>query len=133
MSNVEWFIADRQQGKTAYLINWVKGGYRVSYYPYWDRIILVSSMHEANLLRGGDPETNKYGLEYNQVYFLDEWLNRYQGGLTGPVTIGIDNIEFFLNRMLFNTYGSVKVITATGKVVEREEGGRHQTPTDSGS
>lgn len=118
MSEIEWFISERQRGKTTALIEWVKQGRKVNYYPGWDRIILVSSRQEADLLRGGEPETNKYGLEYHQVYYLDEWKTMWQGGVAGPITLGIDNVEFFLNRMLFNTaYSRIAVITGTGKVV----------------
>jgi hypothetical protein len=120
MTDIQWYISDRQQGKTAALIEWVKGGNKVGYYPGWDRIILVSSRQEADLLRGGDPETNKYGLEYHQVYYYEEWKNSYKHGVQGPVVLGIDNVEFFLNRMLFNTaYSRIAMITGTGEVIER--------------
>jgi hypothetical protein len=115
---IEWYISERQEGKTEHLIEWVKQGNKVNFYPGWDRVILVASLQEADRLRGGDPATNKYGLEYHQVYALDEWVTRYPGSVLGPVQIGVDNVEHFLNRTLFGTYGRVAKITATGKVLE---------------
>ena len=103
---IHWYIADRQQGKTHDLITWVMGGSKVDYCPGWDRIILVSSRLEADRLR------DDVLLDRNQIFTLDEW--KEASGIRGPVQIGIDNVEYFLNRLLFNTAGTIARATANG-------------------
>jgi len=112
MSDIEWHITGRQNGKTHRLIEWVKQGRPVDYYPGWDRVILTSSKLEADDIFRRYPE-----LDSHQVYPLNTWSNRFvAGGIQGPVTLGIDNVEYFLNRMLYNTaYSRIAMITGTGE------------------
>jgi hypothetical protein len=115
---IEWYISNRQEGKTQDLIDWVKQGVRTSHYPGWSRIIVVPDMEQAQRLRGGDPKTNKYGLEYHQVFYVSEWLHAY-GTLDDPIVeIGVDNVDMILARLLNNPAGRVVRATATGKVLE---------------
>ncbi len=130
MTEIQWYIAGRQQGKTTDLITWVKGGHKVSYYPYWDRVIITSSIQEANLIRRQLYRADSVdGLEYNMVYHWEDWKNANHGTIRGRVEIGIDNVDFFLNRMLFiNTSSTIVRATATGttqawpEVIERDNG-----------
>lgn len=109
---LRWYIADRQQGKTTDLITWVKLGVKTTRYPYWSRIILEPNKQMADYLRGGDPATNRYGLEYHQVYYLQEWLDAYQGHDYDNVEVGIDNVDFFLRLLVWR--GKITRATATG-------------------
>lgn len=110
---IHWYIADRQRGKTTDLITWVKLGTPRSTYPYWSRIIIEPTMQMANQLRGGEPATNKYGLDYHQVYYLQEWVDAYRGRNSRDVEIGIDNVDIFL-YLLLNSRGKITRATATG-------------------
>lgn len=112
---IHWYIADRQRGKTTDLITWVKLGTPTSHYPYWTRIMLEPTMQMANQLRGGEPATNKYGLDYHQVYYLQEWLGAYRGRTPNfrNVEVGIDNVDIFL-QFLLEGQGKIVRATATG-------------------
>lgn len=112
---IRWYIADRQRGKTEDLITWVKQGQKRSVWPYWTRIIIEPNMQMADLLRGGDPATNKYGLDYTQVFFLDEWLGAYRGNNIRGVEIGIDNVDILLGNLLAG-WGQIARATATGDI-----------------
>jgi len=121
--NIQWYISARQEGKTHALVNWVKGGRKVSYWPYWDRVILVSSRREADILRRPVADETRYDLDYHQVFTVDEWKKGIQSRIRGPIVLGIDNIEYFLNRMLFNTgYSQIAMITGTGELLVPERG-----------
>jgi hypothetical protein len=118
---IEWYISERQEGKTEHLIEWVKQADKIRSYPFWNRIVLVSSIQEAiyfrrQLLTRQEWDSSPDGLEYNMVYHLDDWNDMYS--IREPVQIAIDNVEFFLNRLLFNTGGILVRATATGKVLE---------------
>lgn len=110
---IRWYIADRGRGKTSDLITWVKLGTPTAQYPFWTRIILEPTMQMANQLRGGEPATNKYGLDYHQVYHLGEWQRAYRGRTFRKVEIGVDNVDIFL-QLFLGVEGKITRATATG-------------------
>jgi hypothetical protein len=88
---MEIYTAGRQQGKTTYLIDWVREGIKTDSYPFWDRVILTYSIQEADRLR------RKYKLDYNQVYSTIEWTRSHIG--PKPVKLAIDNADILLSEM----------------------------------
>lgn len=80
----------RQNGKTSELIEWVKGGAEVPGYPGWSRVLLVSSLQQADLLRGLD---HGRPLAYHQVFTFDEWRDRARYGRSRDVEVAVDNAE----------------------------------------
>lgn len=112
---IRWYITDRQRGKTTDLITWAKLGQKKQGWPYWTRIILEPTKAMADQLRGGEPETNKYGLEYHQVFYWEEWLSAYRGRmhLRRDLEIGIDNVDVLLGHLL-RGWGQIARVTATG-------------------
>lgn len=107
---IEWMIADRQEGKTRHLIEWLLEGNAVNYFPGWDRIILVSSRFEVDTLRN-DPQ-----ISHTQVFTVDEWIEVLGRKGTGPLKIAIDNVDYILNRMFSFATGTIVKATANGKV-----------------
>lgn len=113
---IRWYIADRQRGKTEDLITWVKQGKKTKTYPYWTRIIIEPNMATADQLRGGDPATNKYGLDYQQVFSWEEWRGVYRGARSYlDIEIGIDNVDILLGDLL-QGWGQIARATATGDI-----------------
>jgi hypothetical protein len=105
---MKFLVGPRASGKTTKLIEWVKEGVRTDSYPGWSRIILTHTMKEAQRLR----TYKEYGLDYRQVFFVEEWRGARQG--SSPVEVGFDNIDYIIRDIVgpFNTAG---LITATGE------------------
>ena len=118
---IRWYIADRAQGKTTDLITWVKLGKRKQGWPYWTRIIIEPNRAMADQLRGkrrpveSSRMYNKYGLDYHQVFYFDEWKDAHRGRLSGSdhLEIGLDNVDILLGYIL-GAWGQIARATATG-------------------
>jgi hypothetical protein len=92
---VKVFVAGRQTGKTYRLAEWAKKGTRVDAYPGWSRIILTHDLREAHRMRRPG---NPFGLDYHQVFSVNEWRN---GRFRAPdLEVGVDNIEIVLAGFL---------------------------------
>ena len=119
---IRWYIADRGHGKTTDLITWVKLGNVTTSYPGWSRIILEPTQQMADQLRGGSAKNNKYGLDYHQVFYWDEWVQA-RGRMLDKVEIGLDNADIILN-MIFHSHGvhgQITRVTATGDALRWPE------------
>lgn len=81
----------RQAGKTTELIEWVRQGNAVPHYPFFDRVILVRSLNDGMRLR------NHYGLEFNQVYHLEDWQ---KARIVADVEVAIDNADDMLQYLV---------------------------------
>ncbi len=98
-------VQPRRAGKTYKLVEWVRQSEKLSDYPYWSRIMLVSNMMEAERIR------NSYDLDYHQVFTFDDWQHRYFSPTT-EVEVAIDNAELIFTRM-FNS--DIRMISMTGE------------------
>lgn len=111
---MQYLIAERQEGKTTALVEWVKRGVRTSRYPGWSRVLICANMQRADLLRGGDPSDPNHptGLEYQQVFYLEEWR---KARITDPdVEIALDDADYILEEMLRKP---IALVSLTGVVV----------------
>lgn len=108
---MKFLIRDRQQGKTTDLIEWVKQGEKTNRYPGWSRILVAANMQRADQLRGGDPTDPNHptGLEYQQVFFVDELLNAHR--IDPDVELALDDADTILQGMFRNRVG---ITAATG-------------------
>jgi hypothetical protein len=98
-------VRPRQAGKTYEMVQWVKQGEPTRSYPFWSRIILCPTLEMAQRLRTDET----YGLDYTQVFGVDEWRRARKGPL--PVEVAIDNLDLFLAIGLGQTPA---VVTVTG-------------------
>lgn len=85
-------VDSRQTGKTDKLVEWVRQGEKIYSYPHWTRVILTSSIVEAERVR------TIYNLDYRQVFSVGEWRHAKLG--LSPVEIGIDNLDLVLRNLL---------------------------------
>lgn len=99
-------IGGRRSGKTTKLLKWLEGAQRRPYYPFWDRVLLAHTTDRAQHLRIAlrrEAELKGVidsGLYYNLVYSYDEWKSIRLGG---DVMIGVDDVEFLINRYFGQT------------------------------
>lgn len=107
-------VAGRQAGKTHYLIEWVKEGNKVPWYPGWDRIIVTSTVKEAERLR------HMPGVDYHMVYsFIEYTKGRFPNS---SLEIMVDDLEFLLGD-LFRQHG-LKGFTMTGHATRLHYNGK---------
>lgn len=99
-------IGGRRSGKTTKLLKWLEDAQRRPYYPFWDRVLLAHTTDRAQHLRIAlrrEAELKGIidsGLYYNLVYSYDEWKSIRLGG---DVMIGVDDVEFLINRYFGQT------------------------------
>lgn len=98
-------VSGRRSGKTTKTLEWVKEARRVPHYPFWDRVLIVATFHEAQVLRIGlrqeaeEQGIDESGLYYNLVYSIQEWKNAYIDPRWEGL-VAIDNAEFILEQIL---------------------------------
>jgi hypothetical protein len=99
-------LGGRRTGKTTHLLKWLEDAQRRSYYPFWDRVLLVHTTDRAQHLRIGlrkDAELKGVAdssLYYNLVYSYEEWKGARLGG---DVMIAVDDIDFLISRYFGQT------------------------------
>lgn len=105
------YAADRQQGKTERVIEWLSAGKRTDSYPFWSRVLIVPTYMEAERLRKG-VLAQRFPDEdvYRWVFALDEWATARLG--RDPVEIAVDNADYLLASLLGQ---APAVITVTGE------------------
>lgn len=100
-------ILPRGGGKSTELAEWVKEGSRVSWYPYWDRIILVPNLKQEEFMR------NEFKLDPKQVFCLRSWRERSVSFWPDRVPeIGIDNVDMILRDLVGH---NIAKMTLTGE------------------
>lgn len=99
-------VRGRRGGKTHRMVQWVLEGVKTGSYPFWNRVLVVSTINEADYLRRTWPE-----LDYRQVFSWDEWRKARLGAL--PVEVAVDNADQVLAGVLGQ---SVSAISVTGSV-----------------
>jgi hypothetical protein len=94
-------IRPRQTGKTTELAEWIKAGSAVTYWPYWDRVIVTFDRREALRVM------QKHGLKIGQVFSVDGWRRELQIGYNRNrrPEVAVDNADMILMNLLgpFNT------------------------------
>lgn len=93
---------NRSEGKTTKLVEWVKQGEPVEYYPGWTRIILCIDFKEADRVR------KTFDLDYTQVFSFNEWT-RARLGLHKTIEVGIDDADEMLQSIIGR--GTLEIIT----------------------
>lgn len=113
------FVARRRHGKTTKCLQWLKQARRVDAYPFWDRVLLVPDIRQAQHLRiqlrqeAEALDEIDSGLYYNLVYSIREWENAHISmGWRGQVAI--DDAEWILQQLV---QGRVSFITMTGQLL----------------
>lgn len=95
----------RRNGKTTEAVEWVLAGEATDSYPFWTRVLLVSSIDAADNVRSQFP-----ALDYRQVFAWDEWRRARLG--TRPVEVALDNADILIAQ----TIGQVaRLVTLTGE------------------
>lgn len=93
MGNTQIVVRPRQAGKTSAAVQWVREGVSTNSYPFWSRVLLVPSIHEAGRIRKDYPE-----LDYRQVFSFAEWRNARLGRM--PVEVAVDNVEALIAQTI---------------------------------
>lgn len=88
---MEVIVRPRQAGKTTQLVEWVREGSAVPFYPFFDRVIVTQSLNRGMWLR------SHFGLEYNQVYHLEDWR---RARIVADVDIAIDDGDDMLQHLV---------------------------------
>jgi len=101
---MEIILGGRRTGKTTKALEWLKQARRIDTYPFWDRVLLVPGLDEAQHLRinlrkeaeeRGEDDASLY---YNLVYCFEEWETAHLG--RQPVHVYIDRAEIIFYQML---------------------------------
>lgn len=108
---MEVFVGGRRTGKTHRMVEWVKQGRMIDQYPGWNRIILTSTLDEAQRLR------HDFDLDYRQVFSLLEWKNGHIPH-RNAIALGIDNVDMLLFHILG---GPIDAMSLTGEEVDLGE------------
>lgn len=102
----------RQAGKTNKLIEWIKEGHLIDSYPGWSRVILTSTIQEADMIRNTKLRLQRKEFDtYRWVFSFDEWVRAAVPYSLG-IEVAIDNVDMLLSYML-RGQGLIKVITLT--------------------
>lgn len=82
----------RQGGKTTEVVEWIQQGARTDSYPGWSRVLLTHTVHDADRVR------RDFGLDYHQVFSIEEWRTARLGRL--PVEVAMDNADIVLANLI---------------------------------
>jgi hypothetical protein len=101
---MEIILGGRRHGKTTKALEWLAQARRLDTYPFWDRVLLVPGLDEAQHIRTrlrreaeerGEVDASLY---YYLVYCFEEWSTAMLG--RQPVHVYIDRAEVLFYQML---------------------------------
>lgn len=101
-------VRERQEGKTASLVNWLQQGERTDRYPGWSRVLVVIDERERARLR----EEYWSSIEDidHRLWTYAEWTGLRPGHKRG-VEVAVDNLDLLLAEL---GLPGVTVISMTG-------------------
>jgi hypothetical protein len=114
MPTVEVLLAQRREGRTTQLMDWLMKGHRITSYPGWSRILVCAHKRQVVelTLNAGRLAENPWR---KCIFTLDDLESAARGAIRpGTVEYAIDDAEQLLWRMLPGRVGLPALISFTG-------------------